>query len=354
MPWPLSGSGMGPYVALYVMTLALHAALIGYVLAGTGYAAVAAIRKRPDPIAEAARDWLPFFLGAAITAGVAPLLFVQMLYQERFYTADLLAGPRWLAIVPALVVGFYALYVHKATERGRRRAAAIAIAAACFGFVAWSWTEHHLLMNDDARWHAFYAAGERFHVTSALVPRLATWIFAALPIFAVIAAWQLGAEDGARRRLAIVALVGILGSTALALVVRGSLDPAARAGVEAARPWLVVLIAGRVFEAGAWIAILLRPPRRGALMLATGAAAGSVVAGACLREAARLHLVAPIRPNAASAGGAVVFVVALAAVIGAIVLIARLVRRAPDVTPPAPEPPSPSPSEPAPEPPPRD
>jgi hypothetical protein len=319
---------MGPYVALYVLTLALHAALIGYVLGGTGYAAIAAIRRKPDPIAEAARDWLPFFLGAAITAGVAPLLFVQMLYQERFYTADLLAGPRWLAIVPALVVGFYALYIHKAApaENARRRLAAIAIAAGCFGFVAWSWTEHHLLMNDDARWHAFYAAGKRFHVTSALAPRLATWLCAALPVFAVIAAWQVGAEGAPGRRLAIVALAGIAASTALALVVRGALDSAARAGVDAGRPWLVVLIAGRVAEAAAWAAVLLRRAPRGALMLATGGAAASVVAGACLREAARLHLVAPMRPNAESAGGAVVFVVAAAAVVGAMVLIARLVR----------------------------
>jgi len=324
IPWPLSGTGAGPYLALYVGTLALHAVLIGYVLAGAGYAAVAALRRRPDPIASAARDWLPFFLGAAITAGVAPLLFIQLLYQDRFYTADLLQGPRWLAIVPALVVGFYALYVHKASTRPGRSRAAIVVAVLCFAFVAWSWTEHHLLMEDDASWHAMYAAGRRVYASAAVAPRLALWLAATLPAFAVIAAWQVGPDH--RRRLAALAVAGIAASTALALVVRAQLDPAARAGVDGAAPWLVVLVAGRLAEAGAWIAMAVRPDRRAALAVATAGAVASVVAGVVLREAARIHLLAPARANAMAAGGAVVFAIALVGVIAAIGWIARLVR----------------------------
>jgi hypothetical protein len=317
MPWPLGGSGTGPYLALYVLTLAVHAALIGYVLAGAGYAAIAA----------AARDWLPFYLGAAITAGVAPLLFVQVLYQDRVYTAQLLMGPRWFAIIPALVIGFYALYLHKATTSGGRRLASIAMAAACFGFVAWSWTEHHGLMTaDTARWHAMYAAGERMNLTAPLVPRFFLWVTAALPMFAVIAAWQVGDDPPARRRLGVIALVGLVASTVLAVVVRGQLAPAARAGADAATPWLVVLVAGRVAEAVGWILVVARKAPRLALPVVTAGAAASVVAGAILREAARVHLATGAR---SSPGGAVVFAVALVGVTAAIVWIARMVRRAP-------------------------
>src|SRR5258705_5594270 len=127
-------------------------------------------------------------------------------------------------------------------------------------------------------------------------------------MFAVIAAWQVEPLT-APRRLAVLALVGIAASTALALVVRGQLDPDARAGVDSATPWLIVLIAGRVAEAGAWIALALSPARRGAIAVATGGAVASVLAGVALREAARMHLLAPIRPNAVAAGGAVAFAV---------------------------------------------
>src|SRR4029079_14901328 len=118
-------------LALYVATLALHAAFIGYVVAGTAYALL-----RDDALARTVRDRLPFMLGCGITAGVAPLLFVQLLHQHRFYTANLLLGPRWLAVVPALILGFYALYVGKLSARFRTPALAVGIL--CFLFVAWS------------------------------------------------------------------------------------------------------------------------------------------------------------------------------------------------------------------------
>ncbi|HEY2760898.1 MAG TPA: hypothetical protein VGI75_09145, partial [Pirellulales bacterium] len=87
LPWPTE-----LYTTLYVLTFALHQALMHYVLAGSLYVAwtlafpgTGAISRSQRPIAAALRDWMPFALGAAITAGVAPLLFVQILYQREFY-----------------------------------------------------------------------------------------------------------------------------------------------------------------------------------------------------------------------------------------------------------------------------
>ncbi|HEX8107076.1 MAG TPA: hypothetical protein VF516_05070, partial [Kofleriaceae bacterium] len=186
--WPFDGSIGSPveslWLALYLVTFALHAVLVSYVAAGAGYALVAAARRSADPIAARTRDWLPFMLGAGITAGVGPLLFLQLLYQRRFYTANLLMGPRWGAVVPALIVGFYALYLAKASERRRRLG--LGVATACFAFVAWSWTELHQVMLDDAGWRAMYAAGERFHGGAAILPRLATWLGAMLALFATV------------------------------------------------------------------------------------------------------------------------------------------------------------------------
>ncbi len=117
--WPFDDGGA--VLVLYVATLALHAAFVGYVVAPAPRTALRPPRRR---VAEIVRDRLPFMLGCGITAGVAPLLFVQLLYQQRFYTANLLLGPRWLAVVPALIVGFYALYLAKhAPQRWRPRRA---------------------------------------------------------------------------------------------------------------------------------------------------------------------------------------------------------------------------------------
>jgi hypothetical protein len=98
--------GREVYLALLIVTFAMHAALIGFVLGGAAWATVRALRGGDDPVAAAARDWLPFGLGAAITAGIAPLLMIQVLYQHRMYTATLLLSHRFMAIVPVLIAGF--------------------------------------------------------------------------------------------------------------------------------------------------------------------------------------------------------------------------------------------------------
>ena len=48
-----------------------------------------------------------------MTTGVAPLLFIQLLYGQLFYAATVLVGWLWLAIVPLIVVGYYAVYLYK-------------------------------------------------------------------------------------------------------------------------------------------------------------------------------------------------------------------------------------------------
>ena len=194
---------------LYEATLALHAVFVGYVAAGTVYVAVQAVRRVDDPIAATTQTRLPFMLGCGITAGIAPLLFLQLLHQRRFYTANLLLGPRWLAIVPALVVGFYALYAVK--QLPRFRTAAAVLGAACFAFVAWSWSELHELSLADGEWTAFYAAGERTFASAGIAARFLVFGGGMATLFATVASWQ---PEGTARRLAAIALVGRVASIA--------------------------------------------------------------------------------------------------------------------------------------------
>lgn len=316
--WPFDASIESLWLVLYLASFALHAVFVSYVAAGTAYALVAALRRGPDPIADRVRDWLPFMLGAGITAGVGPLLFLQLLYQRRFYTANLLMGPRWGAVVPALILGFYALYLAKAS--GRWRTLALGVGTGCFGFVAWSWTELHQLQEADPAWRAMYGAGARFYLELAVVPRLATWLGAMLTLFAAVAAWS--AAPAERRRLAGLALAGL---------VAGGLASAATIGMshglEPAHGWTYLLVAAVVLAAVGWIWTVRRPDGPG-LALATAATAAAVFAGAIVREAPRLALIERSRATAIDAGGRLVFLVTLVLGIAAIAWIVRTVRAA--------------------------
>jgi len=53
---------------------------------------------------------LPVSTAFAITTGVAPLLFIQVLYGQLFYSSSVLMAWLWLAVVPLLLVGYYGYY----------------------------------------------------------------------------------------------------------------------------------------------------------------------------------------------------------------------------------------------------
>jgi hypothetical protein len=316
--WPFTADTRGLWLVMYILTFALHAVFVGYVLAGTVYALVQAVRKADDAIAARVRDRLPFMLGLGITAGVAPLLFLQLLYQRHFYSANLIAGPRWGAVVPALILGFYALYFAKAKERWRRHA--LAVGAACFLFVAWSWTELHLLARDEAAWRAMYSAGDRLYGEAGVAPRLLLWLGWMTVLFAAVAMWSASIEQ--RRRLAAIALAGrfVTAIAASWLYARG--------GMADAHGWLYLLGAALAVELAGWIAILRAPAGIG-VMLATGGATAALVAGAVVREAPRIALLEPPRPAALEAGGFPMFASTVLFGIAAIAWVVKTVRTAP-------------------------
>ncbi len=361
------------YLALYVATLVVHVLFMSYVLAGTAYLAVRGLFRHgaDSPLSAVLRDWMPFMLSAAITAGIAPLLFVQILYPHRFYTANVLLFYRWGSIVPVLIVGFYMLYLLKSEhERLRRTGVRLIVglvAFLCFGFIAWSWTENHLLSVQglDVWRQEYVSEGVVFH-TPELAPRLALWFCGTFPTMALVLAWQLwwlhgpsaaraasrtlgasgtlsGAPSGGAiaipgtRRTAFLALTGLLLSGICAGFYYRALDPEQRAAVAgAAARWYVGLaLAGWATQVAGWArqygAATMSRPR---LLLITGGLVSTILGVAVVRECvriARIDMAAVLLEHldAAERSGMPVFAVFLAINAAAIAYCIRLVLRVP-------------------------
>lgn len=260
------------YLAAYVLTLLAHVVFMNYVLAGTALLFVRSLRGSkgaPDAIASLLRDWLPFALSAAITAGIAPLLFVQILYKKGFYTANLLLFHRWMAILPALIVGFYLLYALKTafvSARPALRALTGATALACFLFTALSWTENYLLSRDEAAWAPMYASGLMIYANREILPRMLLWSVGAVPTLATLLGWQLlrrsraggdvGPPDFGR-----VGRLGLFGLVAVGACVAGYaavIGPVGRAHATGpmAMPYLGAAVLGAALQAVAWVGVL--------------------------------------------------------------------------------------------------
>lgn len=55
---------------------------------------------------------LPLVIAFVVNFGVAPLLFVQVLYGQFIYTSSVLIGIFWIMVVPVLIIAYYGAYLY--------------------------------------------------------------------------------------------------------------------------------------------------------------------------------------------------------------------------------------------------
>jgi hypothetical protein len=103
---------------LLTVTTFLHFVAMNIML-GTGFIAFSLPFWRGDDVmplnAHIART-LPYSIAFTINLGVAPLLFLQVLYGQFFYTSSILMGVYWLSIFGILIVSYYAAYIYRLVD----------------------------------------------------------------------------------------------------------------------------------------------------------------------------------------------------------------------------------------------
>jgi hypothetical protein len=102
---------------LLLATFLFHLLAMNLVVGGALFAAISRLKFDSAHGAEARKlssylsRALPVLVAAAITFGVAPLLFVQVLYGRVLYTSSILMGWYWLLVIPLLITAYYSLYL---------------------------------------------------------------------------------------------------------------------------------------------------------------------------------------------------------------------------------------------------
>ncbi len=64
-------------------------------------------------LGDAIAKSLPVFLSFAITQGIVPLLFLQLVYGPLYYSSAIIMAVPWLSVIFLLLIAYYALYVYK-------------------------------------------------------------------------------------------------------------------------------------------------------------------------------------------------------------------------------------------------
>lgn len=297
------------YLTLYLATWALHWAFMHYVAAGSLWVFGAAVEDAVlggevwrRPMKRTLLSWLPFMLSGAVTAGVAPLLFMQILYAVPFYTANLLLSWIWMLIVPALIALFYLFYLLQAfSDREGFAWVRVGLAAAAVGCIVLTgglWSTNHLLANAPVeRWTAAYAGEASLFDWPPILARAMVWLGLSFPGMAMIAGWQLLAGDyeedehSSGRMLALTALGGLVLFAIGCFTVYSQLAPVAQQTIMSpfAIPYVLALAVGIVLLAAAWLwTAIVRRLAWPTLAAATAGYLTTLLSLAVVREAIRL------------------------------------------------------------------
>lgn len=176
---------------LWVLTFVLHLVFVNMVMGGSLLAAFVG-RNRPG-----AREIQTFFVEAngwaisfAITFGIAPLLFMQVLFGRFFYTATILLAWAWLGMLGILTLGYYLNYVAKfRLKAGKEARAVLIVVALCFVTIAGIQVAINLLHLQPGRWESIAQQAWAALSDPTFVPRTLHFVLAAVAMAGAVLAF---------------------------------------------------------------------------------------------------------------------------------------------------------------------
>lgn len=100
---------------LLILTFFAHLIFMNAMLGTAIIALVREMRAQPNdpPPCRDIAGKLPYTIAFAVNFGVAPLLFLQVLYGHFIYTSSILMGVYWLSIIGLLILAYYSAYLYK-------------------------------------------------------------------------------------------------------------------------------------------------------------------------------------------------------------------------------------------------
>ena len=161
-PLPLPAS---PWIFLFLLhlTFSLHLIAMNLTIGGSLLLTASSFRRSEnlEKLSGFLSKFLPFSLSFTITLGVAPLLFIQVLYGQLFFTTSILMGWWWLMALLFLMIAYYSLYLyqHKRDKWPIVRTWAPLISVVLMVIIALLFVMNFKLLCRFAEWKEIYTSG---------------------------------------------------------------------------------------------------------------------------------------------------------------------------------------------------
>jgi hypothetical protein len=121
---------------LHVLTLSLHFVAMNFLVGGV----VAVFWGKlggasGHPLSGTLVRLFPSLMAATVTLGVAPLLFLQLVYPRQVYAAAIVMGWFWMAVAAAVILSYYLLYAASHSQGPGMRRRRLYVGVALLGLV---------------------------------------------------------------------------------------------------------------------------------------------------------------------------------------------------------------------------
>jgi hypothetical protein len=193
----------GWFQFLTLLTFALHLLFMNAMLGSGVLALVNGARRQSETLALSrdAAGTLPVAVAFAVNLGVAPLLFLQVLYGQFLYVSTVLMAAWWVGMIVLLIAAYYAIYVFtlRFDALGGARTLVIGFAVALLLFVGFLFSNNMTLMTTPGRWTRYFASpgGTLLNLGEpTLWPRYLHFVMASVAIGALWQAWLGHRQEG--------------------------------------------------------------------------------------------------------------------------------------------------------------
>jgi len=147
---------------LLLLTFFLHLLFMNTLLGGAAVALVCHLRRRRSQLAaQLATEMgrlLPPVFAFTVTLGVAPLLFLQVLYGNLLYASSILMAVPWFSVIVFVILAYYGVYYFslRGTKNPGGATAALVPVVVLLAAIAHIYTNNFTLMLAPERWSGLY------------------------------------------------------------------------------------------------------------------------------------------------------------------------------------------------------
>lgn len=175
------------FLVLEQLFFIIHILLVNVILGGLLIAIYSGFKQQDQPFGDALYSKLPTTFALGINQGVAPLLFMQVIYGHLFYSSSVLMAVYWILIIPLLILAYYGAYIYVkkygvAPVFSKTAAWISAIIVLYIGFI---FVNNLSLMVEPQNWSAYFENrwGTLLNMSDATIfPRYLHFIFASLAV----------------------------------------------------------------------------------------------------------------------------------------------------------------------------